>query len=293
MKKHVSYSRLFILVLVPILATLLIFSDVSANYQIIKKKAPVLLMNLPDLIVESIGTDPKEIVEDGTLELKSVIRNIGTVEAKDFAIDFLLDGKAIHRWPKLILGPNQIFTAQIPKQVVRGIGTHNFACRADAENRVREKNETNNEKTVVFTIKKKSEEVSPPDIAVTLISINPLNPTTIDSIKFSVTIKNVGQKVLEDVPVSVGWRYKKKGETSWRDKSMFSNNIGRLAPGETMQVKEDTISFRIQVKKSIDSSLGKMLKNGKKEQMLSWAENNPDFGIRLFQFIYLQGEHSS
>jgi hypothetical protein len=47
------------------------------------------------------------------------------------------------------------------------------------------------------------------------------------------------------------------------------------------------------LKKYIDSSLGKMLKNGKKEQMLRWSENNPDFRIRLFPFIYPQGEPSS
>jgi hypothetical protein len=47
------------------------------------------------------------------------------------------------------------------------------------------------------------------------------------------------------------------------------------------------------LKKYIDSSLGKMLKNVKKEQMLRWSENNPDFRIRLFQFIHLQEEHSS
>lgn len=248
MKKHVSFLDRSIHVFISIffIAFLLLLLASPASSQRIQKRLPMVILNLPDLVVESIEASPKELIEGNTVELKSTVRNSGKAEAKGFNIDFLIDGKVLHRWPDLSLNPNITFTAQIPKQIISGAGIHNFTCRVDPENKVSESNEKNNEKTFTFTVRKESETAIPPDTAVISISITPPNPMTTDTIKFSATIKNVGQKVIENVPVSVGWRYNKKGESRWRYESMFSNNIGRLSPGETMQAKVDTLSFRIQ-----------------------------------------------
>jgi hypothetical protein len=77
------------------------------------------------------------------------------------------------------------FNFDIPADKLTRPGVHEILIKADPQNVVKEANESNNLWAFFITVKG-------PDLAVTQVTTSPANPTTIDTLTLSVTVKNLG-----------------------------------------------------------------------------------------------------
>ena len=145
------------------------------------------IVSLPDLIIQNITWSPSSCTIGDTVTFTATIENQGTRKSDNSIIDFYIDGSNTvythHPLPEISAGYNEkvIFTWIAQK------GSHTIKAAVDKDNAVTEIDETNNDKTITFSVASLS------DLIVQDITLTPKEPSIGDKVTFSAAIKNQGQ----------------------------------------------------------------------------------------------------
>ncbi len=162
----------------------LVAEDDENNNQ---KTVQLFIKGACDLYVESLEAVPSEIIEGEKTELKALIRNTGDLEAMDISVHFLLDGQPWEQKQGLSLAQNGSMPITLPDLMISGTGDHRIACVIDPENKIAERNESNNEKTCPFKVIEKVV----PDFIISG-ALYPRYPSLSDELDVYINIKNIG-----------------------------------------------------------------------------------------------------
>jgi len=163
---------------------------------IVKPIAPDLSILPADMLVT-----PATFKSGDKINLKAVVKNIGTDPAKNFKVQFYFNKTKIYEKIITTLNSNaqSIVTYQY-KLPIDVIGNQTFKAIIDSDNVINESNEKNNEaeKTLI---------VSPisPDLSVvsTDMSVNPASFKGGDKVNFRAIIKNIGTDPAKNVKVAL------------------------------------------------------------------------------------------
>ncbi|MFC2040857.1 CARDB domain-containing protein [Chloroflexota bacterium] len=138
-----------------------------------------------DLLIQSITISPTSPPPaGGAVTFTVTIKNQGSARADRSRAYLQIDGflRGSEDVQKIDIGESITKTFAWPAEV----GSHTIKAIADAEKKVSELDENNNEKTVTFS------GASPPDLIIESITWSPANPSEGDSVTFTVIIKNQG-----------------------------------------------------------------------------------------------------
>jgi len=141
------------------------------------------LPNGPDLIIEIINISPQNPSLGDTLTFAATIKNLGNEHAGMSKIDYYVDNNLIFSDIALAVEPGMsiIINATWKAQA----GDHIIKAVADADQRIIESNETNNDLTIAFS-------VLAPNLVVSQITWLPQSSSAQEKVSFNVVIKNKG-----------------------------------------------------------------------------------------------------
>jgi subtilase family serine protease len=138
----------------------------------------------PDLIISSITTSPNDISENTTVTFSVNIKNQGGSRAGPSSVVFYMDDSVQGFVLLGSLESGAVTTANYT--CIAGNKPRTFKAAADIENRVKESDETNNTRSMVFPN-------ILPDLVIQDITWTPSSPIILENISFSVTIRNQGK----------------------------------------------------------------------------------------------------
>jgi subtilase family serine protease len=136
-----------------------------------------------DLIIQDIVWSPENPSIEDTVTFTVTIKNQGSVLANPCHITYYIDDTQ-----QTSVYVNQIDPGASTTNTftwTAEAGAHTIKAVVDSNNIISESDETNNEKTVTLS-------TSDPDLVITNITWSPINPSTGDTVTFTVTIKNQG-----------------------------------------------------------------------------------------------------
>ena len=146
-------------------------------------KTYALSVLAPDLTVEAITWSPENpsIADEVTFTI--AIKNQGNCQAGSSNVNLFINGspKGYKSLPWIDAGDNITMTYTWVAQA----GSHHLDASADFLDQVRESDETNNEKSLVY-------QTATPDLIVDTITWSPENPSEYAQLTFTMTIKNQG-----------------------------------------------------------------------------------------------------
>ena len=137
----------------------------------------------PDLVIELISWTPEVPSIGATMTFTLTAGNIGDSSANTSKIDFYIDDTYYCTCPAAAINVNKTASATVTWQARPG--THTVRAVADAGETIAESDESNNEKSFTFS-------VLAPDLVIESITWSPENPSTGDTVDFTVTVKNQG-----------------------------------------------------------------------------------------------------
>ena len=138
---------------------------------------------LPDLIISGITWSPTNPSVGSSVTFTVTIKNQGSGGALSSYVYYYIDGTKVTSDSVSSIPAGGTTTESFSWTATSG--SHAVKAVADADNRVSESNEGNNEKTVTFT-------GTPSDLIISGITWSPTNPAVGSSVTFTVTIKNQG-----------------------------------------------------------------------------------------------------
>ncbi|MGB2876864.1 MAG: CARDB domain-containing protein [Dehalococcoidales bacterium] len=148
------------------------------------EKTVTLSPNLADLIVHSITWSPAEPSVRDNITFTVTVENQGSGDSDESRVDLYIDGNSTgyRTLEKIDAGDEKQVTFTWRAEE----GSHQIQAVVDWQDDVPESEESNNEKTVTFSI-------SPPDLIVEQIAWAPPEPAIGDKVTFTVTVKNQGE----------------------------------------------------------------------------------------------------
>ncbi|MFC1989320.1 CARDB domain-containing protein [Chloroflexota bacterium] len=149
----------------------------------------------PDLIIQNVTFSPTSPPPaGGTVTFTVTIKNQGNARANLSRAHLRIDGflKGSEAVQSIAIGESITKTFTWPAEV----GSHTVKAIADAEKKVSELDENNNEKEVTLS------GASPPDLIIDSIIWSPANPSEGEGLTFTATIKNQGNGKADESYVS-------------------------------------------------------------------------------------------
>ena len=114
---------------------------------------------LPDLHITEFVLSVTTVTEGKTVEVTVRVANNGSVAAGTFVVKFYLDGAVVHSYTvEGGMAPFGSADVVVDWRVEDKPGAHEFKVKVDANNQIEERDETNNEATLVVEILKEDEE---------------------------------------------------------------------------------------------------------------------------------------
>jgi hypothetical protein len=138
---------------------------------------------LPDLVIQGI-TSPQNPNLGDSVSFAIDIANRGKADAASSNVAFFVDGAFQDSQSVYTISPGA--TRKVYFYWQAELGTHKIKAIADFNEMVNESNETNNEKEVNFS------GTVAPDLIIQDITWTPPNPSTGDSVTFTIAVKNQG-----------------------------------------------------------------------------------------------------
>ena len=141
--------------------------------------------SLPDLIIENITWLPTNPSIGDEVTFMVIVKNQGGGKTDFSYYDYYIDEtyQASRYVNPISANTTDNYTFSWTAQV----GSHNIKAVADPNMRIEERNETNNEKTVIFS-------TFAPDLIIESITGLPASPSTGDKVTFTVSVKNQGSE---------------------------------------------------------------------------------------------------
>ncbi len=177
----------------------------------------------PDLIVASLTHDPANPTTADTITFTATVENVGTDHAPASTLMFKIGGETTGDPQTLFavpaLGPGDSFSVQRQAQLT-ALGYTNTAT-ADFNDVIFEIDETNNTTTDNYVV------TVPPDLVVESMTHAPANPTILDTMTFTATVRNNG---VGPAPATT-LMFKIGGETPGAAQTLFA--VPALSPGES------------------------------------------------------------
>jgi subtilase family serine protease len=177
----------------------------------------------PDLIVEPLTHSPGDPNSLEQITFTAVVKNVGAGPAGASTLMFKIGGETpgapatLFAVPALSPGATHTETRQTTLPAKGYINT----AEADYNDDLVESDETNNVTTDSYTV------LQPPDLIVDSLTHSPANPTTLDTITFSATVKNNGTGPSRATTLM----FKIGGETPGAPATLFA--VPALSPGAT------------------------------------------------------------
>jgi len=143
----------------------------------------MVIFPIPDLVIEAITGTPVSPSPGDVVTFTVTIKNKGSDRAGSSRVYFYIDGlsRGYQDVPELDADTTVTKTFMWTAQA----GSYDIKAVADNNNEVSEGDETNNEKTLTFSI-------LVPDLIIEAITWSSENPSESDDVTFTVTIKNQG-----------------------------------------------------------------------------------------------------
>ncbi|MFC1901113.1 CARDB domain-containing protein [Chloroflexota bacterium] len=145
-----------------------------------------------DLAIDPITWLPEEVSPGDTLTFSVTVRNRGYGEAVTTRLNYFVNGEKVDSRAVSSLSYGNIQLNTFDWTVEEG--SHTFKFVADANNRVNESNEDNNEVVVIYPV--------PPDLFINSITLLPAEPAESDNVTFTFTIENEGGVNAENTTVA-------------------------------------------------------------------------------------------
>ena len=189
----------------------------------------------PDLIIESLKHSPETPKTADTITFTAVVKNIGAGTAGSSTLALKVGEETTPKtYPVPALEPSKTHTVQRQESLSVAQLYRNTAT-ADLNNEVDESDETNNQKTDDYQVVPPVVVVAQsPDLIIEILTHTPENPTTADTITFTVAVKNIGGGKADPSTLAL----KVGGETFPKTYSVPS-----LSSGETHTVqRQETLS---------------------------------------------------
>ncbi|GAI83998.1 unnamed protein product, partial [marine sediment metagenome] len=149
----------------------------------IEKMVIYSVTSLSDLLIEGITLSPSHPLMGDTVTFNVVIKNQGAGKSAYSRVAFYIDDIYLAFDSVNPIGPGATATKTFTWKAQAG--SHTIKVVADSNHNVTESDETNNEKTVTFSI-------LAPDLIIETITWLPAGPSKGDTVTFGVTIKNQG-----------------------------------------------------------------------------------------------------
>jgi|GEM_PF-2425022 len=147
-----------------------------------------------DLAVTDLSASPDAPTADQPVKLMANVRNIGLGAARDFKVKFYdgdpaSGGKALGEGFVIpILGPGS--SANLTVEAYLDSGAHAVYVVADTANAVPESDEANNRLYIIVNVA--AAQATPPDFALTALTISNAAPSNTDAVTLAATVKNLG-----------------------------------------------------------------------------------------------------
>ena len=184
----------------------------------------VVATGKPDLVIESMVTEPVDPRLTDNIKLRVAIRNQGMGVASITGDRLVLASVGTRDAPlpgymnvrlsgSMNLAPGASETRVV--NVLRPTaGTHKIRVMVDPEHLVDESDESNNERAIPVTIADVPL-TARPDLVIASIGLDPPNPAATDNWRFEVTLKNQG-KVSAQIPQGLGYMARRyPSENNW------------------------------------------------------------------------------
>ena len=150
----------------------------------------------PDLIVESIWTEPASPIEGQSYKIKATVKNQGNAPANPTGLDQWInahfyigstDAGGEQEWcTSIAVGGTYTFSSA--SRTAPAAGPYTIKAVADSQGDVAESNEGNNEKTAPITV----QPVPKPDLIVESVWTEPASPIEGQNYKIKATVRNQG-----------------------------------------------------------------------------------------------------
>ncbi len=167
----------------------------------VREKEEEVEKKLPDLKVESIEFSDSEPKDGDEIEIKAIIENLGEIKAEKIVVSFFLGEELIGAKEIEKLDAGETALVEISWEAKEG--EHKIWVRVDLDNKIEEKDETNNELSKEISVKKTEvPEKRLPDLKVESIEFSDTEPKDGDEIEIKAIIKNFGDAKAEGIIVS-------------------------------------------------------------------------------------------
>jgi subtilase family serine protease len=159
---------------------------------IVLPKAPDISILPADLLVT-----PPVFKSGAKINLKAIVRNLGTDPAKNFKVEFYFNGKKVYEKIITTLSAKAQTTVTYSYQLPAGIvGNQLFTAIADKDNVVAESDEKNNEAEKILTVSPISPDLS---IVPADLTVNPAVFKGGDKINLKAKVRNIGTDPAKNV----------------------------------------------------------------------------------------------
>ena len=138
---------------------------------------------LPDLVIEDITLSPAHPSIGDIVTFTATVKNQGNSTASNFYVDYYIDDDHINSSTISSIDPGSTITKTFFWTAQPG--SHTVKVIADSSGKITESNETNNEKTYLFS-------TLAPDLIIETITWLPEDASKGDTVSFIVAIKNQG-----------------------------------------------------------------------------------------------------
>ncbi len=165
-----------------------------------EKKFEVLEADKPDLSVVStdLSSTPKSVMGGDKINLKAVVKNIGLAAAKNFKVKFFFNGVAIYEKTYTNISKNgrvvATYTYILPANMN---GAQIFKVTVDADNKIVESNEKNNEAETLINVVKAGR-----DLFIESLKPSPTKPKVGQQVSWKITVRNSGNAKANNIKVN-------------------------------------------------------------------------------------------
>jgi len=203
----------------------------------------------PDLTIVQMEVKPAlaDRIPGRIVTLAAIVFNKGNAAAPPSKAVIKISTTTSHPFYIGALEPNKGKTIYINNIKLNNPGTYTALFEADIENTVNESDETNNEQPLTFTVRA----INPPDLSVKNIKIEPANPTTKDTIRFSAVICNAGDEATPKFSDSI----RIGGETTPTVGNPRSIPGPYCAPAQRFMKITEAGNYRVTFKTDIDNTV--------------------------------------
>ncbi len=148
------------------------------------EKTATITPRAPDLAIAAITPSTTVAPPGETVDFSVIIKNQGTLKADASRVHFYIDGTSLG-----FLALPEIEAAASATRIFSWKsqdGTHEIEARADPDENVIEADESNNARTIIFSI-------PPPDLVIEEMVLSPEEPEKDEAFTLSVTLRNQGE----------------------------------------------------------------------------------------------------